>query len=985
MATVMSDESPASSQATQHPVDPGSSSAPSASRSRFALSVLLGVSVTVITAALMVLGSLSPIERVTLDWRFRIFDSHNPPPSSRIIHVDIDDQATATVGRWPWPRARLADVVDELDRAGASVIAFDVLFPEAQPQRIERRAEATGDSPAVYDTFDDDKILADSIKRSGKVVLAVSLAQGPAGTPLAERIKPLLESDLTIQAKAAIDQLGLTPSEAAALNTEWSAHKSTIMRRRIHAMCDASPDAPPTLADCRAALLPKLDALVTDASELSLLATEYARVRSVRLLSQRLRPVEPPIDRFTYGAEPGVPIPVLADAAMSAGSVTFEHDADGVARTVPIFMHDGRVAYPHLSLLIACRLMDVELADVRVTEHAVTLPDAQIDATTRRDVTVPLMIRRAGDGWRSDAGHALVCWPTANPWQTLYDPAGVSTRQHVPIGRLIELADARRAVPKNQRAADNVLLNIMSDPALGYGESQIVAYGELVDAIDGAPTAVLIEKRDKTRADVLDNLAFFVEGFLDASASDEDKAVGRKIQTAIRNHNRAIAEAVNGEKTIADETERLRALLQDSVAIIGWTATGSIADFVPTSLEAKAPGPVVHGAMLNAMLTDHFIERAPIWVDVCVVLAIGIGITLLAASLSPIAALGATLVAVFGGLLFNGYVLFDVMNVWAVAAAPAIAGGASWASVTVYRLIIEQRQRLAITRQFKNYIDPSLVELLVADPTRIVMGECELTCMFSDIAGFTTISETLGTDRTASLLNKYLAKATDALMAHRGTVNKYLGDGIMAFWGAPVANETHAMDTCIGVLATVAAVRELNKDPELHDCPTLVVRTGIATGPMMVGDFGAPPRRSDYTVIGDTVNFSARLESANKQFDTGVMVSHRTKELIDGAMLTRPVGRLVVVGKSQPESVYELLNTRDAATDEQRDLAAATTEAVDAYYAADFAACRERFESLADRFGRTKLVERYLDACAAHLEANTAAENFDGTLVLTQK
>ena len=968
---------------------------------RFSLSMLIGAAITLAVAVLAAGGALSQLERIMLDWRFEWFDQHNPTPTDRVVHIDIDDGSLKTIGRWPWPRSRMAAVVEELRRAGASVVAFDVLFSEAQEPRVVPRyapGAAIDAKPIGYDEVDDDERFAMAMKQADNVLLPIAMKMSEPPTPLELTVRKQLHDDPGQSLAELREALAMTDAQTDRIKDVLASQRVGAIRQRIiEMMPPVGSDKPePTPAEIRAAVLPKLPQYVTNSTALAILREQYNLVLSMRRITRHLRPVTSDDAMFAPGENPTVPVLQLAEQTIGTGFVTFDANAyqsDGVLRSIPLWMRDADYLWPQIALATGCRYLGVPLDAIRITPDATILPDAKMPDGTTRDVVIPTMRRRNGDGWFSSGGQILIPWQSGSPhWQNLFDPAKLDSKQHLPIGVLIELHEARRAQALNERAADVALLQLMVRPPFDglFRVDMTQRFDKLsetlADPIQPDDAEALVVQRAELRRRAVEELTTIrkdyesIEKLTEAERADLDT-----LKQNLRIYEAALKQVENAQQRINEDSARFRQLIDGTVCLIGWTGTGSIADFIPTSLEPKVPGVVVHGALLNAMLTDHFYRRAPVWVDMLLIVLLGLAATVIASVLGPVVAIPLTAVIVGGYFVFNGAVLFDYAGVWALTAAPCVAVIGAWTGVTVFRLIAEQRGRARITRQFKNYVAPDLVDYLVDNPNVIKLeGERrELTCMFSDIAGFTTISEILGPEGTVNLLNKYLAIATAALMDHRATVNKYLGDGIMAFWGAPIHNADHALHACEAVLALIDAGRKLSDDPELEGLPKLHTRVGVCTGIMMVGDCGAPPRRSDYTVIGDAVNLSSRLENANKQFDTQALISDRTDLLVRSQMLTRPIGRIVVVGRHEYETVHELLNTRNAATADQHALAEATTAAVDAYIAGDFTSARDLFNALAEKFGPSKLVDRYLDAITAHLENPPA--DFNGALVLTEK
>jgi len=962
------------------------------SATRFGFGMFVGMALTVITAVLLATGVISRVERTMLDWRFQHFAYFNPQPSDRVVHIDIDDHSLDRTARWPWPRSYLAHVTDELRRAGAKVIAYDLIFD--QPQDADWRPAERGESATAKaeDTalvrIDHDAAFARAVDEAGNVLLPVYLEPPPKLEPVTRRVLDVLAADITADAEEIALRLELSEAEQTDVAERLATLKQRAIRKKLFDLLDTRE--PPSLAEIEAMMLPGLSVRYSFSAELELLREEYQRVRAMRELSRRLPPDQSRGQQASVAADPKPPIPILARAAVTTGDVHFTFDDDRTVRTIALWRNYEGKLFPHLSFAAACLYLDVPLHMADVGERFTVIPRRDPDTGVTRRIRIPMLGWRPGDSWTPHESRVLIPWPSnAARWEMLFAAETDRPRQHFPIGRIVEARRQRRDIEANEGEIDRAILAAARTVAPG----RVEPYREVVDALaadDRSPDqrerleARRIEMQDR----VLEEAGFFIEQLEQADELDEPY---RKLLDALTRYVQVVRDA-RAENAAAAEVIRqfegkLRALVNNTICLIGWTATGSVADFVPTSINPQTPGVVVHGALLNGILTEHFIARGPLWLDIALTLLLGAMISAIAARFAPIITLVITAAVVSTYFVINGLIVFDWSDYWLAAAGPIVAAGFSWAGVTVFRLVAEQRERARITRQFKNYVAPELVDYLVDHPQLVRMdGESrELSCTFSDIAGFTSISERLGPEDTARLLNRLLAVATDTLMDHRAFVNKYLGDGIMAFWGAPVSNPRHAHDSCTSVLACIEAIDQLNRDPEYRDMPNLFMRVGVSTGRMMVGDFGAPPRRSDYTVMGDAVNLASRLEQANKQFGTQILISAATFRHVRNQMLTRPIGRIVVVGKTEYEEVYELLATQGDATDEQRELAGATAAALTAYQSANFEAARERFEQLAERFGRTKLIEVYLEACGAHAASPPDPETWDGTIVLTEK
>jgi adenylate cyclase len=259
--------------------------------------------------------------------------------------------------------------------------------------------------------------------------------------------------------------------------------------------------------------------------------------------------------------------------------------------------------------------------------------------------------------------------------------------------------------------------------------------------------------------------------------------------------------------------------------------------------------------------------------------------------------------------------------------------------------VTEGRQRRQLRAVFDKYMSAEVVDEVMRHPEQVKLGgdRKELTVFFSDVAGFTTISEQLSPEELVTLLNKYLSAMTKIIRVHRGNVNKYLGDGIMAIFGAPLGDPNHASLACYAALESQETLARLRQEWKAEGYPEIVARIGINSGPLVVGNMGSE-ERLEYTVMGDSVNLASRLEGANKFYDTLILLGPRTYELAKADIEARPVDLLRVKGKKEPVQVYELL-ARKGRLDQARDQVVRTfLEGLEAYKGREFSTAKARFE-----------------------------------------
>jgi adenylate cyclase len=262
------------------------------------------------------------------------------------------------------------------------------------------------------------------------------------------------------------------------------------------------------------------------------------------------------------------------------------------------------------------------------------------------------------------------------------------------------------------------------------------------------------------------------------------------------------------------------------------------------------------------------------------------------------------------GIFELAIVLFSSSSVLMNIVDPSLAVVLAYFGTAVYQYLAEREQKAMIKGVFGHYLNPAVVNILVNEPEKAKLGgdRRELTIFFSDIASFTTISEHFhkNPEGLVELLNEYLDEMTSIVLKYDGTLDKYEGDALMAFWGAPLAQKDHALRTCYAALDMQKRLAELRPKWKKEGKPELAARCGVNTGIVIVGNMGGKDR-FDYTVIGDSVNLASRLEGANKQYQSQIMISDFTFNHVKGKVVTRELDLIQVKGKTEPVKVYELL------------------------------------------------------------------------------
>ena len=444
--------------------------------------------------------------------------------------------------------------------------------------------------------------------------------------------------------------------------------------------------------------------------------------------------------------------------------------------------------------------------------------------------------------------------------------------------------------------------------------------------------------------------------------------------------------------SIADIMDgKLDGKLQGKIVLVGATAQGTF-DQRSTPLDRFTAGIETHANAVETILSQRYLVRGPVVqaFEVAFLLVMALVFALLFAKVKvqyalPVVAISGALVWVAAtGAFWAG---FDVF-----AALPLVELGAMFVLVTVYRYATEERDKRQLRKAFQLYLNPEVMEEMLEQPSSLQLGgkELDLSVMFSDIRGFTTISEKLSPQALVHLLNAYLSPMTDIVFRKRGTLDKYIGDAVMAFFGAPVQTELHAANACDAALEMMEALARLREEWRIEDpnIPEVDIGIGINSGPMVVGNMGSQ-QRFNYTVMGDNVNLASRLEGLNKEYGTHILVAEPTlvaarKGLEDeAAYVTRELDAVRVKGKKEPVRLFEL-RRRGPPLTEEVPLLEGYAEGLRLYRTQKFAEARLQFEWLLERFPHDGPSALFLHRCDDMTQSPPGA-NWDGVFKMEHK
>jgi adenylate cyclase len=432
---------------------------------------------------------------------------------------------------------------------------------------------------------------------------------------------------------------------------------------------------------------------------------------------------------------------------------------------------------------------------------------------------------------------------------------------------------------------------------------------------------------------------------------------------------------------------------RDKIVLIGATALG-IGDIRNTPFagrDASYMGVEVHANIIDNLLHSEdkgrgflkrsFSEEAA---DIAFILLFGFGFGFLFSRVTPLYSTILVLLALaaYGWFVYFG---FAQKGQWFSFVIPAGTLAVNYVAITSLRMISEEREKRKIRKSFSQYLSPGVIELIEKDPEKYIRpgGEMkELTVLFSDIRGFTTISEGLTPDELVLLLNEYFGHMTDIVFATDGTLDKYIGDAIMAFWGSPYPQADHAFRSCSCALRMVRGLAQLNAKWKAAGHPPISIGIGLNTGQVNVGNMGSA-RRLSWTVMGDNVNLASRLEGITKQYHVQLIISEATYRQVSDQFVCRELDKIRVKGKNLPVNIYELMDVA-AEKSKYEQLLSQFNSAMNAYRAQNWSEAAEKFADILTTFPDDGPTQIFLER-ALEFSDNAPEGEWDGVYVMKTK
>jgi adenylate cyclase len=422
--------------------------------------------------------------------------------------------------------------------------------------------------------------------------------------------------------------------------------------------------------------------------------------------------------------------------------------------------------------------------------------------------------------------------------------------------------------------------------------------------------------------------------------------------------------------------------LQSTIVLVGTSAKG-LSDLRQTPIDPEFPGVEIHANLISGIF-DQVIKQRPVefwWIEYVELLLLGIFLSLLLPQLSPVGSIIVTMSVLLAAGYLNFYFWQYVDMVVPLASSLSLIVTLSLINI-LYGFIVEWRGKRQLSNLFGQYVPPELVDEMNEDPESYIKGAQtrEMSVLFSDIRGFTSISEGLSASDLSELMNMYLTPMTTIIHSNRGTIDKYIGDAIMAFWGAPLNDPEHARNAIKGGLAMLERLKGVQEIFHDRGWPEIKIGVGINSGAMSVGDMGSEFRMA-YTVLGDTVNLASRLEGLTKNYGVEIIVGEATKESVDDFAF-REVDLVRVKGKDQPVAIFEPIAPFDEISEDEEKEMAVFHECLQYFRHQEWGTAETILQQLKLEFPQRILYPLYLERIAAY-RVDPPGKEWDG--VFTHK
>ena len=888
------------------------------------LDIFIVISVIIICGFLGVLGVTEKLEYRFYDDLLGIKPATTQNPKVRL--VNIDDAASGEIGVWPWGREIIADVLIRLREVGAETAVFDIEYISAGSLGIAPNVLAE-----LPDTFSSElenvaSLMTDFSSSIANHGIALDQVESVSDDIINNYIVPSYQNLYDKVDTLVRDNDDYFGKAIHFFGNTWLTINAA----------DLSIKVEPEYRDYLYETF--LDYSVTDPNDKIKKGNDYTF-------------------KFMYNTVPGFSpaLPIFMENAAGAGFTNVSIDSDGSRRRIELLRKNDDIYIAQLSFAPLLSILDTKELE-RKNRYLIVKNALFPGEEERRDISIPL----------DSNGRMLINWIPNN---------FITSFKSDSILFLIDIDTIEENLIGQLRNLETFVLRDDFGRTLPYYDV-VVYLLSVYDELTAEKEFLFNEKGGSTINDprydeYFANRQLFFSDFAELFDSSYTKEIMERLDSLTTEENaeeiQSLKDSVN-ERFVAlkaeydlyqENFEFLKKHYADSFCIIGHTAVAST-DLGTTPFNRFYPNVGTHANVFNTIITEEFITPLE-WYVGYFLACIFVVLVLLMEQRKKLVVQN-----VIGGLSTLVFPIVSILlmilfRIYMPVFIPSLVPVVSFLALTIYRFINSEKDKSFLRSAFSTYLSADVVNEIVSDPKKLTLGgeEKNITAIFTDVRGFSTISEKVTPSQLVSFLNRYLTLLSDIILENRGTIDKYEGDAIIGFFGAPVSYDYHAWTACLSAIRMKQAEIEFNAEMLAADVIPMPVytRIGINTGNMVVGNMGTD-KKMNYTMMGNDVNLAARLEGVNKVYHTWILVSESTWLAADsgenkGKIVARRMDKVRVVGINKPVQLYNIVGLRNEMSPEQLKSVELFHFGLDRYLQRDFVNAKKYFDEANRLFPET--------------------------------
>lgn len=873
---------------------------------------------------------------------------HVSPGSEKVedlVILEINDPSIAAIGTWPWSRDVLGSVLLRLREFDVKTAVFDIEYLSPGLVSVDSNY-AKNDFPQVWQYVSSE--IEDKVSSLGHALSENSSSNEEKAKNLSENtIVPLLNQ---LYEEISTNILSDNDTYFAKCIRFFGRTFLTINTQDINGV---NPDLEAVDFVCNNFVLKN----IVDKNGLIDANNKY--------------------NRELFGAEYGIAPAIypLAKEALGVGFPNVVIDSDGVRRRIELINHFEEYYFGQLVFSPIVYLLSPK--EIRRENSELKLIEANFPDGTVKDVSIPL----------DQNGNMLIKWIPDSFFDSFKSEA---------VYMITQLDLWESAIVSHLQAISQYNIRT-SDGYLSYRDGSLWLLGEYAE-ISSFKDSLMDGSSDdfdgyfEKRKEFFENVEYFLQGGFDTELYDlfgnlrvaaNDQTLYKDIEDNIRQRfSSFLADYTN----YVEEKNRMEPLFKDSFVLIGNTASATT-DLGVTPFQESYPNVGTHANIYNSIMSEQFIKPIPPFISCILALVLSF---LLVFCFRKIQNLVFRIIA---GIVYIALVilitfgLFSFFNLYLESLVIYVSVIIVFVAITIVRLLSTEKDKLFMRKAFSTYVSDSVVAELVKNHEKLSLGgeEKQITALFTDIKSFSTFSEKVTPTQLVTILNRYLTVMSDIILEQKGTIDKYIGDAIVSFFGAPNALPNNAASAVSSALLMKDAEVEINKKlQEDNLLPTpILTRIGINTGPMVVGNMGTE-QKMNFTIMGNDVNLASRLEGVNKIYGTWIMASEFTVKNAGSDFTFRRLDKVRVMGVSTPVQLYEVVDFANRISESKLKTIEAFHAALDVYLEKDFVRAAQMFENVLNIDKDDAPSQIYLTRCKKYMEEGIP-KGWDGVYSMTTK